>query len=68
MIYNDTNLNYESPEENVYNLESIFEIGKDESTKDFRKIVSKMQCLDINNALTISKKIMNGKRKLLTNE
>lgn len=68
LIYNDTNLNYESPEENVYNLESIFEIGKDESTKDFRKIVSKMQCLDINNALTISKKIMNGKRKLLTNE
>ncbi len=68
LIYNDSALEYDSPEENVYNIEYSSQISQNTSIKDLSEIVSKMQCSDINNALTISKKIMNGKRKVLTNE
>lgn len=68
LVYNDTELEYESPAENVYSVEFASQIGEDRSTEDLSQITSKMQCSDINNALTISKKIMSGKRKVLTNE
>lgn len=68
LVYNDTELEYESPAEKVYSVEFTSQIGEDKSTEDLNQITSKMQCLDINNALTISKKIMSGKRKVLTNE
>lgn len=68
LVYNDTVLEYESPEENVYNVEFVSQIGKDKSIEDLSQITSKMECNDIYNALTISKKIMSGKRKVLTNE
>lgn len=68
LVYNDTELEYESSAENVYSVEFTSQIGKDKSTEDLSQITSKMQCSDINNALTISKKIMSGKRKVLTNE
>lgn len=68
LVYNDTELEYENPAENVYSVEFTSQIGEDKSTEDLSQITSKMQCSDINNALTISKKIMSGKRKVLTNE
>lgn len=68
LVYNDTALPYESLEENVYNIEFASQIGEDKSTNDLKQITSQMQCVDINNALSISKKIMSGKRKVLTNE
>ena len=68
LVYNDTKLEYESPAENVYNVEVSSQIGEDKSVEDLSQITSKMQCSDINNALTISKNIMSNKRKTLTNE
>jgi len=68
LVYNDTELEYESPVENVYNVEFSSQIGEDKSVDNLSQITSKMQCSDNNNALTISRKIMSGKRKVLTNE
>ena len=68
LVYNDTELEYESPAENVYNVEFSSQIGEDKSVGNLSQITSKMQCSDNNNALTISRKIMSGKRKVLTNE
>lgn len=68
LVYNDTELEYESPEANVYNVEFTSQIGENKSLENFSQITEKMQCSNIDNALTISKKIMSGKRKVLTNE
>lgn len=68
LVYNDTILEYESPIENVYSIEFTSQIKEDKSTEDLSQITSKMQCTDIFNALTISKKIISNKRKTLTNE
>lgn len=68
LVYNDTKLEYENPLENVYNVEFSSEINENTSLNELSRITSQMQCSDINKALTISKKIMNGKRKMLTNE
>lgn len=68
LVYNDTKLEYESPEENIYNVEFTSKIGKDNVLTDLSQITSKMQCSDINNALTASNKIMSNKRKVLTHE
>lgn len=68
LIYNDTELEYEKLEENVYNVEFNSEVGKDKSILDLSQITSKMQCSDINNAFAVSNKIMRSKRKILINE
>ena len=68
LVYNDTALNYDSPEENVYNIEFTSQINENKSIDDLKQITSQMQCMDPNNALKVSKKIMSGKRKVLRNE
>lgn len=64
LIYNDTKLDYDLVEENVYSLEfeSLIEY---ELNEDLQELVSKMQCSDITQALNVSNKIMNEKRKTL---
>ena len=68
LVYNDTALNYDSPEENVYNIEFTSQINEDKAIDDLKQITSQMQCMNPNNALKVSKKIMSGKRKVLKNE
>lgn len=68
LVYNDTALDYDSPEENVYNIEFTSQINEDKAIDDLKQITSQMQCMDPNNALKVSKKIMSGKRKVLKNE
>ena len=68
LVYNDTKLDFESPEDNVYNVEFASHINEEVTRQDLEELISKMQCSDVNNALTISNKIMSGQRKVLINE
>ena len=68
LVYNDDELAYEKAYENVYNVQIASHLGKDVTTKELSDVISKSECSDINNVLTISKKIMNEKRKVLINE
>ena len=68
LVYNDDTLEYDSLNENVYHIEFGSKIGEDMLIDDFNEIVSKMKCIDDNNAVIASKNIMSGKRKVLSNE
>lgn len=65
LVYNDSNIDFETVKDNVYNV-SIS--GNIENLEQLKNITRNLSCNNINNALEVSKEIMSGKRKVLTNE
>lgn len=65
LVYNDSNLNFESIKENVYNI-NLF--GDIENLEQLKNITNNVSCGDPNNALEVSKIIMGGKRKVKNRE
>lgn len=63
LIYNDTILDIEAVEENVYNANIT---GRVEELGQLETLESYASCSDINNALQVSKKIMSEKGKVRT--
>lgn len=62
LIYNDSEIEYEVEEPNVYHIELAEDVN---SIPKLEELVTNLSCSDINNAAVVSKKIMDGKGKTI---